>query len=183
MSLVQVILWRAEARRPDRWPNVGSCTTDHDLAPSREKRKVIQCISISLLIAMHYVDDLIDGTSQPRKNKKQPECRRAKAILPLRRPRTCVVQSKIMFMLFHLHRIQSPFDRAYRKTDHVKISEGKCCCQMLMSRCSLKLPVLVDRLDGPVELLAQSFGKELLNGDVELLRKDDRKTRIDVILI
>lgn len=48
--------------------------------------------------------------------------------------------------------------------------------------CLLELPVLVDRLDRPVELLAQRLGEELLNGDVELLGEDHSKTRVDVVL-
>ena len=47
----------------------------------------------------------------------------------------------------------------------------------------LELPILVDRLDGPVELLAQSLGEELFNGHVELLGEDHRETRIDVVLV
>jgi hypothetical protein len=47
---------------------------------------------------------------------------------------------------------------------------------------SLELPVLVDGLDGPVELLAQSLREEALDGDVELLREDDGETRIDIVL-
>jgi hypothetical protein len=33
----------------------------------------------------------------------------------------------------------------------------------------LELPVLVYRLDGPIELLAQRLGEELLDGNVKLL--------------
>lgn len=47
---------------------------------------------------------------------------------------------------------------------------------------SLELPVLVDGLDGPIELLAQRLREEPLNGDVELLGEDDGETRIDVVL-
>jgi hypothetical protein len=47
---------------------------------------------------------------------------------------------------------------------------------------TLELPVFVNRLDGPIELLAQRLGEELLNGDVELLGEDNGETRIDVVL-
>jgi hypothetical protein len=46
----------------------------------------------------------------------------------------------------------------------------------------LELPVLVDGLDGPVELLAQCLGEELLDRDVELLGEDHGETRVDVVL-
>jgi hypothetical protein len=50
------------------------------------------------------------------------------------------------------------------------------------SACDLEIPVLIHRLDRPVELLAQRLGEELLNGYVELLGEDDSETRIDVVL-
>lgn len=46
----------------------------------------------------------------------------------------------------------------------------------------LELPILINGLDSPVELLTESLGKELFNWDVELLREDHRETRINVIL-
>jgi hypothetical protein len=46
----------------------------------------------------------------------------------------------------------------------------------------LELPVLVHRLDGPVELFPQCLGEELLDRDVELLGEDDGETRVDVVL-
>jgi hypothetical protein len=45
-----------------------------------------------------------------------------------------------------------------------------------------KLPVLVYRLDSPVKLLTKSLGKELFNGNIELLAKHDSQTRVDVVL-
>lgn len=54
-----------------------------------------------------------------------------------------------------------------------KLGQGWC----------LELPVLFDRLDGPLELFAQGLGEELLNGDVELLAEDDGKTGINIVLI
>jgi hypothetical protein len=60
----------------------------------------------------------------------------------------------------------------------------KCMCYFsvrLVQRCpktkcrpaTLEIPVLVDGLDGPVELLAQSFGEEALDRNVEFLGEDD----------
>jgi hypothetical protein len=49
-------------------------------------------------------------------------------------------------------------------------------------KCYLELPVLIDRLDGPVELLTERLGEELLDRELELLRKYDGETRVDVIL-
>lgn len=47
-----------------------------------------------------------------------------------------------------------------------------------------ELPVVIvfNGLDGPVELLTQSLGEELLNRDAKLLGKDYSEARIDVIL-
>jgi hypothetical protein len=47
---------------------------------------------------------------------------------------------------------------------------------------SLELPVLVYRLDGPIELLAQRLGEELLDGNIKLLGEDDGETGVDVVL-
>jgi hypothetical protein len=47
----------------------------------------------------------------------------------------------------------------------------------------LELPVLVDTLDRPVELLTQRLGEETLNGDIELLREYDGQARVDVVLL
>lgn len=47
----------------------------------------------------------------------------------------------------------------------------------------LELPLgVVDGLDGPVELLAQRLGEELLDRDAELAGEDDGETRVDVVL-
>lgn len=48
----------------------------------------------------------------------------------------------------------------------------------------LELPVInvLDRLNGPVELLAKCLRKELLNGHVELLGEDNSKTRVNIVL-
>jgi hypothetical protein len=48
----------------------------------------------------------------------------------------------------------------------------------------LKLPcvVIADGLDGPIELVAERLGEELLDGDLELVREDDREARVDVVL-
>lgn len=47
-----------------------------------------------------------------------------------------------------------------------------------------KLPfvLVLDRLDGPCELFSECLGKEFFNGNIELLRKDDCQTRVDVVL-
>ena len=47
----------------------------------------------------------------------------------------------------------------------------------------LELPILVDTLDRPVELLAQRLGEEALDGDVELLGEDDGQAWVDVVLM
>lgn len=44
-----------------------------------------------------------------------------------------------------------------------------------------ELPVLIDRLDGPVELLTESLREEALDGNVELLREHDCQARINVV--
>jgi hypothetical protein len=46
----------------------------------------------------------------------------------------------------------------------------------------LKVPVFIDRFDRPVEFLAQRLREEALDGNVELLREDNGKTRVDVVL-
>jgi hypothetical protein len=47
---------------------------------------------------------------------------------------------------------------------------------------TLEIPVLVDGLDGPIELFAQRLGEEPLDRDVEFLGEDDGETRVDVVL-
>ena len=47
---------------------------------------------------------------------------------------------------------------------------------------SLELPVLIDGLNSPVKLLSKGLREETLNGNIELLRKDDRETRVDIVL-
>lgn len=47
----------------------------------------------------------------------------------------------------------------------------------------LKLPVLVNRLDSPVELFTECFREKALDGYVELLGEDHGEARIDVVLI
>lgn len=46
----------------------------------------------------------------------------------------------------------------------------------------LKLPILLNGLDGPVELFTKSLGEELFNRNVELLRENHGETRINIIL-
>ena len=46
----------------------------------------------------------------------------------------------------------------------------------------LELPVLLDTLDRPVELLTQRLGEEALDGNIELLREHDSQARVDVVL-
>jgi hypothetical protein len=48
---------------------------------------------------------------------------------------------------------------------------------------NLEFPILFDGLDGPLELLAQGLGEELLDWDAKLLTEDDSKARIDVVLM
>ena len=42
--------------------------------------------------------------------------------------------------------------------------------------------IIADRLDGPVELVAERLGEELLDRDLELVGEDDGKAGIDVVL-
>ena len=46
----------------------------------------------------------------------------------------------------------------------------------------LEFPVFIDRLDCPIELLAQRLGKEPLNRDIEFLREYNGETRINIVL-
>lgn len=46
----------------------------------------------------------------------------------------------------------------------------------------LELPLLIHRLDGPLELLTQSLGEESLDGHVELLGEDDSQARVNIVL-
>jgi hypothetical protein len=52
------------------------------------------------------------------------------------------------------------------------------------ARIDLEFPgrIVADRLNGPVELVAQCFGEELLDRHVELGREDHRQTRVNVVL-
>jgi len=52
------------------------------------------------------------------------------------------------------------------------------------SRALSELPriVVAYRLDGPGELVAERLGEELLDRNLELVREDDRETRVDVVL-
>ncbi len=49
---------------------------------------------------------------------------------------------------------------------------------------SLELPgvVVADRLDGPVELVTERLGEELLDGNLELVGEDDGEAGVDVVL-
>jgi hypothetical protein len=48
----------------------------------------------------------------------------------------------------------------------------------------LELPgiVIANGLDGPVELVPQSLGEELLDRNLELVREDDSETGVDIVL-
>jgi hypothetical protein len=46
----------------------------------------------------------------------------------------------------------------------------------------LQLELPIDRLNGPIELLAKSLGKEFLNWNIKLLGENNGKARINVIL-
>lgn len=46
----------------------------------------------------------------------------------------------------------------------------------------LELPVLIHRLNSPVELLTQRLREEALDWNVKLLAENDSEARIDVIL-
>lgn len=46
----------------------------------------------------------------------------------------------------------------------------------------LELPIFIDRLNGPAELLTQGFGEESFERDIELLGKHNRQARIYVVL-
>lgn len=45
-----------------------------------------------------------------------------------------------------------------------------------------KFPILIHGFDCPIELFAQGFREELFYGDIELFRKYDGETWVDVIL-
>ena len=47
----------------------------------------------------------------------------------------------------------------------------------------LEFPVLINRLDGPFELLTQRLREELFDGDIVFLAEDDGETRINVVLM
>ncbi len=68
-------------------------------------------------------------------------------------------------------------DAAYYHQEHIIVSPTS----VVSSRFS-ELPILVNRLDCPIELLPQCFGKELLDRHVKLLREDNGESRVDVIL-
>ena len=53
--------------------------------------------------------------------------------------------------------------------------------QFFAKRCE-NLILILNRLDGPVELLTQSLGEELLDRDLELVGEDDSETRVDIVL-
>lgn len=48
---------------------------------------------------------------------------------------------------------------------------------------SSELPVCIDGLDGPFELLAQGLGEELFDGHVESLGEDGSEAGVDVVLV
>lgn len=45
-----------------------------------------------------------------------------------------------------------------------------------------EFPILVDRLNGPIEFLAESLREEAFDWHVEFLGKDDRQARVNVVL-
>ena len=47
----------------------------------------------------------------------------------------------------------------------------------------LEFPVLVDRLDSPIELFAKCLREETLDWHIELFGEDDSKAGIDVVLV
>ena len=51
-----------------------------------------------------------------------------------------------------------------------------------MQSTELEFPILIHRLDGPIEFLSEGLGEEAFDGDVELLAEDDSETRINVVL-
>jgi hypothetical protein len=53
---------------------------------------------------------------------------------------------------------------------------------MIVDGKSSELPILLNGLNGPFELLTKSLGEELLNGHIELLAEDNGETRVDVVL-
>ena len=46
-----------------------------------------------------------------------------------------------------------------------------------------EVPVLVNRLDCPVELLAQGLGEEPFDGYIEFLGEDDSQAWVNVVLL
>lgn len=47
----------------------------------------------------------------------------------------------------------------------------------------LEFPILLNRLDGPFELLTQRLREEFFDGDVIFLAEDDSEARINVVLM
>lgn len=47
----------------------------------------------------------------------------------------------------------------------------------------LKLPILVGRLNRPLEFISQGLCEYLLNGDVVFLAEHDSETGVDIILL
>ena len=47
----------------------------------------------------------------------------------------------------------------------------------------LEFPILINRLDGPFELLTERLREEFFDGDVIFLAEDDSEARINVVLM
>lgn len=62
-------------------------------------------------------------------------------------------------------------------------SEGDDCRSRKNGTAILEFPILVNGLDGPVELLPERFREESFDRNVELLRENNSETGIDVILL
>jgi hypothetical protein len=102
-------------------------------------------VARSLLIAMHYVDDdQLDGENinkAPRKASKRP-----------------MSVSICIHMLYKSAHVVA-FPPTHSSNAHTRQPLRRCpktiCLPACMAQyCTLKLPVLVDRLDGPIELFS-----------------------------
>ena len=79
---------------------------------------------------------------------------------------------------------------AHHRLDNVAAAWQKSGCKTCTvnalgeSRARSELPrvVVAHGLDGPGELVAERLGEELLDRNLELVREDDRETRVDVVL-
>jgi hypothetical protein len=66
----------------------------------------------------------------------------------------------------------------------IRLSKNAPQSKARKQKTALKLPggVVPNGLDGPLELVSKCLGEELLDGDLKLVREDNRQTRVDIVL-